>query len=132
MRKLAVAASVAVIALSSCAAVAESDNNSVSQGGDKGAKVDPANRVGNWKIIGKIKPEADPLGHFAATFRVRNTSDAPDIPMLTVNVLKGQRIFSSMDCTGGEIKPRGVVTVDCFSTDKFKRGWSKVTVENTF
>ena len=88
--------------------------------------------VGNWKVIGKIKPKADFGGDFQATFRVKNVSDAEDAGFFTVNVLKGNNILGSMDCVSSPAAPGAISTVDCMSTDKFRRGWSEITIENSF
>lgn len=89
--------------------------------------------VGNWEVIGKIVPKAESFtGDFTTTFRVKNTSDAADTGMFTVNVLKGDNIWASMDCAGPEVSPGQVGTVDCISTDKFRKGWSDITIENMF
>jgi hypothetical protein len=88
--------------------------------------------VGNWEVVGKIKPEDDGLGDFTATFRVENTGDAEDTGVFTVNVLKGDDIMASMDCIGSPVAPGSIGTVDCISTDPFKKGWSEITIENSF
>ena len=144
-------ASIVVFMIVSAATVAAVDSvveemdKAVAEGSDKSADSDTSGdagatasdnggalTVGNWKVVGKIAPEADFIGDFQATFRVKNTSDAEDTGIFTVNVLKGNKIMASMDCTSSPAAPGAIATVDCMSTDKFKRGWSEVTIENSF
>lgn len=87
---------------------------------------------GNWEVQGKIQPKADALGDFEAAFRVKNISDAPDAGFFTVSILKGNNIWATMDCSTSEIGPDQVGTAECISTDKFRRGWSEISIENAF
>lgn len=92
-----------------------------------------ANTVGPFKLLGKVKPRRDGLGDFTARFRVENVSETENLALFTVTVLKGERIMATLDCSGGSggvIAPGKVTTVECFSTDKFRRGWSSVELEH--
>ena len=88
---------------------------------------------GNWEVQGKLKPKADPLGDFTVqAFRIKNTSDAPDTGFFTISVLKGNNVLATLDCSTSEIGPGQTGTAECFSTDKFKRGWTEIAIENAF
>lgn len=87
---------------------------------------------GNWEVQGKIQPKADSLGDYEAAFRVKNISDAPDSGFFTVTILKGNNIWGTMDCSTADIGPGEVGTAECMSTDKFRRGWSEIAIENAF
>lgn len=88
--------------------------------------------VGNWKVQGQLTPKNDGIGDFGLTFRVLNTSSSPDNGVFTVDVLKGQTIFTSMTCSTPQVAPGQIGTATCLSGDKFKTGWTDVTIENAF
>lgn len=111
----------------------KNNNSSSSQSEDKStSKKGGPMQVGDWEVQGKIHPEDDGLGDFAATFRVKNTGDTDRRPLFTVNALKGNKILGSMTCSGPNTPPGSIATVDCISTDAYKSGWSEVTIENAF
>lgn len=87
---------------------------------------------GNWEVVGKIQISDDGLGDYAADLRVKNTSDAVDTGMFTVTVLKGETILGTIDCSTSEIGPGSVGTASCFSSDKYTKGWTELTIENMF
>lgn len=88
--------------------------------------------VGNWEVVGQIEPEDDGLGDFGATFRVENTGDSDDEGLFTVNVLKGDDIWASMDCVTSTVAPGAIGTASCISIDEFRTGWDEITIEDSF
>jgi hypothetical protein len=83
--------------------------------------------VGNWQVQGKLTPKDDGLGDFGMTFRVLNTSSTEDTGIFTVDVLKGNTIWTSMTCTTSKVAPGQIGTTDCIGGDKFRTGWTDVT-----
>lgn len=87
--------------------------------------------AGEWEIIGRpvIKNE---LGAYGGTIRAKNTSDTGRVALITMTVLKGQKVLGTLEClgTGSEVAPGASTTLRCVSTDKYQKGWTRLALED--
>lgn len=88
--------------------------------------------VGNWEVVGAIRPKPDDAGDFGASFRVRNVGTERDSAILTVTVRRGPRVLGSLACTTPEVRPGVTTTATCLSSSRYRPGWTEITLANTF
>lgn len=88
---------------------------------------------GNWEVVGKLQvTKEDYTDDFAVVTRVRNTGDDPDEGLFTVTILKGDTVLGTADCHTSTVQPGAIGTAQCSSLDKFKPGYTEVTIEDMF
>lgn len=88
---------------------------------------------GNWEVVGKIQVTKEAYSNdYSVITRVRNTSSDPDEGFFTVTMLKGEQILGTATCSTSTVQPGAVGTANCSSMDKFKPGWTEITIEDAF
>ncbi|HSV41773.1 MAG TPA: hypothetical protein VLI04_23610 [Nocardioidaceae bacterium] len=88
---------------------------------------------GNWEVVGQLQVTKEKFtGDYAVVTRVKNTGDDPDEGLFTVTVLKGTEILGTADCFTSTVASGSVGTADCISVDKYKDGWTEITIEDSF
>lgn len=63
---------------------------------------------------------------------VTNISDRASAAFIEIKVYRGTRLLGNVSCSSPDIEPGETATVDCFTSDRFARGWTRVTVGATF
>jgi hypothetical protein len=99
-------------------------------------------RWGNWQLVSKVKVDADLYGDYTADFRVKNLKDEPDTGDFLVSFYKGDKLLGTTDCStrfglsGRQLQPGDVGSVTCMADgdhpNAFKKGWTKITIEDFY
>lgn len=88
---------------------------------------------GNWQVVGKIQVTNEQYTNdFSVILRAQNTSDSPDEGFFTVTILKGQSVLGTATCSTSTVQPGAIGTANCGSLDKYRAGWTSVTIEDAF
>jgi len=64
--------------------------------------------------------------------RVENNRKDSDAALVEIKVWKGKEVVAMADCSTNMLQPGTVAKLDCISTDKLPRKYSKVTINDSF
>ena len=114
-------------------AIEENDNRAGGANNPMAIEEGKAFDVAGFKYANGWKLSKDFGGYVKVSgLKVTNNRKDKDSALVEIKFWKGKEVLALVDCSTEPIAPDTTVTLDCLSTDKLPKAYSKITINDTF